>query len=54
MCFRLREKGWKIYRLDERMTLHDAAITKFPQWWNRAKRAGYPLFNMVSGRSLQE
>jgi glycosyltransferase involved in cell wall biosynthesis len=41
MCFRLREKGWKIYRLDEEMTLHDAAITKFSQWWNRAKRAGY-------------
>lgn len=41
MCFRLREKGWKIYRLDEEMTLHDAAITKFSQWWSRAKRAGY-------------
>jgi len=41
MCFRLRANGWKIYRLDAEMTLHDAAITHFSQWWNRAKRAGY-------------
>lgn len=41
MCFRLRAQGWKIYRLDEEMTLHDAAITKVCQWWSRAKRAGY-------------
>ncbi len=41
MCFRLREHGWRIFRLDEEMTLHDAAIMSFSQWWNRAKRAGY-------------
>jgi len=23
------------------MTLHDAAMTKFSQWWQRSKRAGY-------------
>jgi hypothetical protein len=23
------------------MTLHDAAITRFSQWWQRAKRAGH-------------
>jgi len=41
LCFRLRQEGWKVFRLDEDMTLHDAAITHFSQWWNRAKRAGY-------------
>ncbi len=41
MCFRLRVKGWKVYRLDSEMTLHDAAMTHIGQWWNRAKRAGY-------------
>jgi len=41
MCFRLRQEGWNIFRLDEEMTLHDAAITRFSQWWKRAKRAGY-------------
>jgi len=41
MCFRLRQQGWGIYRLNVEMTLHDAEMTKFSQWWNRAKRGGY-------------
>jgi GT2 family glycosyltransferase len=41
LCVRLREKGWKIWRIDEEMTLHDAAMTRFAQWWKRAMRAGY-------------
>lgn len=41
MCFRLREKGWKIFRLDAEMALHDAAMTRLDQWWNRTKRSGY-------------
>jgi len=41
MCFRLRSEGWKIFRMDVEMTLHDAAMTRFSQWWKRTKRAGY-------------
>jgi GT2 family glycosyltransferase len=41
MCFRLRQKSWKIKRIDAEMTLHDAAMTRFKQWWYRAKRAGF-------------
>lgn len=41
MCFRMRETGWKIARIDAEMTLHDAALTRFSQWWQRAKRAGH-------------
>lgn len=41
MCFRLRALGWKIRRIEEEMTLHDAAMSHFSQWWNRSKRAGY-------------
>lgn len=41
LCFRLREKGWKIRRLDLAMTWHDANITHFKQWWQRSKRAGF-------------
>jgi len=41
LCFRLREKGWTIQRLDHEMTLHDADITRFGQWWQRSKRAGH-------------
>lgn len=41
LCLRLREKGWKIWRLNLEMTQHDAAITRIGQWWNRAVRSGY-------------
>jgi GT2 family glycosyltransferase len=41
MCFRMRRKGWRIERLDAEMTLHDAALTRFSQWWKRARRAGH-------------
>lgn len=41
MCLRLRQKDWKILRLDAEMTLHDAQMTNFTQWWKRSQRAGY-------------
>jgi GT2 family glycosyltransferase len=41
LCARLRAQGWKIWRLNEEMTLHDAAMHKFGQWWVRSVRSGY-------------
>lgn len=41
MCVRLRQRGWEIWRLDAEMTLHDAAMTRFSQWWKRTRRGGY-------------
>jgi GT2 family glycosyltransferase len=41
LCLRLRQADWKIYRLDVEMTLHDAAISQFWQWWKRSQRAGH-------------
>jgi len=41
MCVRLRQAGWRIFRLESPMTLHDAAIYRFSQWWRRSMRAGY-------------
>lgn len=41
LCLRLRAAGWKIWRVDHEMTLHDAAMTSFSQWWKRSKRGGY-------------
>lgn len=41
LCVRLRAKGWKVWRLDVEMTLHDAAMTRFSQWWRRSLRAGH-------------
>jgi glycosyltransferase involved in cell wall biosynthesis len=41
LCVRLRAAKWKIWRLGKEMTLHDAAITRFAQWWNRTVRGGH-------------
>lgn len=41
LCVRLRRAGWKVLRIDREMTLHDAAITRFGQWWKRSVRAGH-------------
>lgn len=41
LCLRLRERGWSVTRIDAEMTLHDADIMRFGQWWRRAVRAGH-------------
>ena len=40
-CLRLRQRGWKIVRIDCDMTLHDIRMTRFSQWWKRCQRCGY-------------
>ncbi|WP_282063785.1 glycosyltransferase [Roseobacter litoralis] len=41
MCLRMRRLGWQIWRLDAEMTLHDAAMSKFSQFWKRMQRGGF-------------
>lgn len=41
LCFRLRKKGWKILRIEADMGWHDAAMTRFGQWWRRGIRTGH-------------
>lgn len=41
LCVRLRQAGWKIWHLCAEMTLHDAALYRFSQWWKRVLRSGY-------------
>lgn len=41
LCLRLRAAGGEVWRIDAEMTLHDAAITRFSQWWRRSRRAGH-------------
>lgn len=41
LCIRIRKLGYQVWRLDHDMTLHDAAIFHFSQWWKRTMRAGY-------------
>ena len=41
MTTRLRAAGWEIWRIDAPMTVHDARIHRFGQWWTRSVRGGY-------------
>lgn len=41
MSLRLRRLGLKLHRIASEMTLHDASMTRFSQWWRRAERAGH-------------
>jgi glycosyltransferase involved in cell wall biosynthesis len=41
LCVRLRRAGGKILRIDAEMTLHDAQIIRFGQWWKREIRNGH-------------
>ena len=49
LCFRMREKGWKILRIDADMGWHDAGMSRFSQWWKRCVRAGH-AYAECSGR----
>ncbi|MCP5088031.1 MAG: glycosyltransferase [Rhodobacteraceae bacterium] len=40
-CVRIRNRGWSIKRIPVEMTRHDAAMTRFPQWWRRGVRSGH-------------
>jgi glycosyltransferase involved in cell wall biosynthesis len=41
LCLRLRQRGFRIFRMNAEMTLHDANITRFGQWWKRSVRSGH-------------
>ncbi|MES2435637.1 MAG: glycosyltransferase [Pseudomonadota bacterium] len=41
LCLRLARAGGEVWRIDAEMTLHDAALMRFGQWWRRMVRAGY-------------
>lgn len=41
MCVRMRALGWRVWRLAEDMAYHDAAMTRFGQWWRRVVRGGH-------------
>jgi GT2 family glycosyltransferase len=47
LCLRLRRAGHRIHRLDREMTLHDAALLRFGQWWRRQARSGHAYAEAV-------
>ena len=52
LCLRLRQAGWRILRIGADMAVHDAAMTRFGQWWRRYVRCGYgyALGNAMHGK----
>lgn len=40
-CVRVRGLGVKIMMVDAEMAWHDAAMTRFSQWWRRSRRTGH-------------
>lgn len=41
ICFRLRQLGGKILRIDATSSQHDMQMMSFRQWWRRSRRGGY-------------
>ena len=41
LCLRLARAGGEVWRIDAEMTLHDANLLRFGQWWRRMVRAGH-------------
>jgi GT2 family glycosyltransferase len=48
LAMRLRRAGWSIACIPAEMTLHDAAIVRFGQWWRRATRSGHAYAELAS------
>jgi len=51
LCARIRAAHWRVWRLDNEMAKHDAALKKFSQWWKRSLRSGY---GFAQGMSLHK
>ncbi|WGW04458.1 glycosyltransferase [Tropicibacter oceani] len=41
VCCRFRKAGWRLERIAQDMTRHDANMLSFGQWWQRAVRTGH-------------
>jgi glycosyltransferase involved in cell wall biosynthesis len=54
LCFRLRQLGWGVHRLDAEMTLHDANMTRAGQWWQRSVRSGYAVAEAYKRRGKHD
>ena len=53
LCHRVRQAGWHIRRIDHEMTVHDAAMTRFTQWWQRNRRSGYATHEALTRRGMR-
>lgn len=47
MAMRLRQRGWRLNRIEAEMTIHDANMLSFGQWWSRTRRAGHAFAELA-------
>lgn len=52
LCLRIRHNGWRIRRIPAEMTRHDAAMTRFSQWWKRTKRSGHAFAGLLDRNGI--
>jgi glycosyltransferase involved in cell wall biosynthesis len=52
LCLRIRRNGWHIRRIPAEMTRHDAAMTRFSQWWKRSKRSGHAFAGLLDRNGI--
>jgi GT2 family glycosyltransferase len=52
LCVRVRAAGYRVFRLDARMSMHDANIMRLSQWYKRCQRGGhgYAQIHHIHGR----
>jgi len=48
LCLRLARRGGHILRLAAEMSRHDAAMTRWTQWWQRALRTGHTSAELLA------
>ncbi len=53
LCQRLNRLGWKFFRLDRGMALHDLAMMHFGQWYRRHVRTGYAGLDVANRFGLE-
>lgn len=54
MCHRMRQCGWKVRRIEGDMTIHDARMLRFGQWWQRNRRSGYATAQALAMRGARD
>lgn len=54
LCWRIRDAGWLIRRIDCDMTVHDAAMTRPSQWWQRNRRSGFAFAEALARQGARD
>ncbi len=56
LCVRVRQIGWKVLRLANFMSWHDANMMHFIEWWRRTVRTGHAYAEgaTMHGKSVQK